>query len=115
MPRWTWAAPQYGGPETLNGVVLQNAGTATLATPSEMALQNGAGIDNQTSGSFTLQDNTTISNDSSATYFNNEGTLIQVAGAHPPRPSTRAFTQSNTGSTAFKRVRWCFRAAARLS
>ncbi len=65
---------------TLNGVVLQNAGTATLATPGEMALQNGAGIDNQTSGSFTLQDNTTISSDSSPTYFNNEGSLIQIAG-----------------------------------
>ena len=47
----------------LNGAVLQNAGTATLASPSEMALRNGAGIDNQTSGSFTLQDNATISSD----------------------------------------------------
>ena len=48
----------YQNAETLDGVVLENAGTATMASTNSdartigLALENGAGIDNQATGTF---------------------------------------------------------------
>jgi len=82
--------------ETLDGVVLENAG-ATSVSPaynlylSGLALENGAGIDNQPSGSFTLLTSAEISSDDTATFFTNEGSLIDVSGQTTIQP---AFTQA---------------------
>ena len=98
--------------ETLDGVVLENAGTAALADTNpgasfvDLTLVNGAGIDNQASGAFSFPTNfafpcsAEISSDNSATFFTNEGMLIQPA-ANPGQASiVPAFTQSDGGTTS---------------
>ncbi len=98
--------------ETLDGVVLENAGAATLAATNSdartvgLALENGAGIDNQATGTFSfptnysLPSNAQITSDDSATFFNNEGTLIQPAANAGATTIAPAFTQADSGTTS---------------
>ena len=60
----TLAIGGYQNAETLDGIVLENAGTAAMASTntgalelSPLALQNGAGIDNQATGTFSFPTN----------------------------------------------------------
>ena len=97
----------------LDGVVLDNAGTATISLAGgccgfELALEDGAGIDNEATGSFSFSSEFTyttqvlITSDGSATYFENEGSLVQGNLAAPGYPMIiePAFTQTSSGTTS---------------
>ncbi len=99
--------------ETLNGVVLENAGAVTVGGPLSsifaLALENGAGIDNQATGSFSMEPSfagatgpvISITSDASATYFTNEGSLTQPAAtANGSTVIKPAFTQTASGTTS---------------
>ncbi|HKM52557.1 MAG TPA: Ig-like domain repeat protein, partial [Isosphaeraceae bacterium] len=92
--------------ETLQGVVLQNAGAASFWGGNfgsyGLYLQDGAGIDNQPGGSFTILNNATIYSDGSATYFSNAGSLTQVAGAVGNSVIQAAFTETASGTTSLQ-------------
>jgi len=92
--------------ETLQGVVLQNAGAASFWGGNfgsyGLYLQDGAGIDNQPGGSFTILTNATIYSDGSATYFSNAGSLTQVAGAVGNSVIQAAFTETASGTTSLQ-------------
>ena len=90
--------------ETLDGVVLDNAGTATLALASNnsnfgLALENGAGVNNQAGASFTFLTIASIFSDGTATFFTNAGNLIESATAVGQTIIQPAFTQTSTGTT----------------
>ncbi len=89
--------------EFLDGVTLDNAGTATLSdvgypTGYSLGLGNGAGVDNQPGGSFTFLTTTAILSDGTATFFKNEGTLTQAGGVGSDGNINVPF--NNTGSVA---------------
>ena len=92
--------------ETLDGAVLENAGTTTLSsryfdTTYGLVLENGAVFDNQGSGSFTFQDSGVVSGDSTSRFVN-EGAItvpVSVQGTYPAVIDS-PFTQTSTGSTA---------------
>jgi hypothetical protein len=91
-----------GYAETLDGVTLDNAGTATLAGIGIYSLEqeSGAGVVNQTGGSFTLQDNVFVYSDGSATSFTNAGSLSHTGPAASTGEIREAFTQTATGTTS---------------
>ncbi len=85
--------------ETLDGVELRNAGTASLSPGSDqrgLILLDGAGIDNQAGAGFSIVGDGIVRSDASATSFTNEGAL-SVDGADSVQP---AFTQAAGGSTS---------------
>ncbi len=93
-------------PLTLDGVVLENAGTAALTLANccggVLALENGAGINNSVTGSFAVQGGdgvARITSDGTATFFENEGSLTAAsfdsAFANTIEP---AFTQTASGT-----------------
>jgi len=100
----------FGGNDvTLDGVVLENAGAATLTVTNccafELALENGAGIDNKSTGSFAFvpaenNEAAEITSDGTATFFTNEGTLSQPSGTMGQTIIEPAFTQTATGMTS---------------
>ena len=98
----------YQNAETLDGVVLDNAGTATMASdairtlrPIGLALANGAGIDNQATGTFSFPTNYSLRDLRCVDHQRRLGDLLQQrgdldpAGGQPPgrrsssRPSPR--------------------------
>jgi hypothetical protein len=87
--------------EVLDGVTLDNAGTATLSDigyPSDysLGLQNGAGVDNQAGGSFTFLTSAVIISGGAGTFFENAGMSIDAAGAGSDTFINAPF--SNSGS-----------------
>ena len=93
----------YLGTETLNGVMLDNAGMATLVgavgSDNGLALENGAEFVNEPGGIFTILTSGPITSDGTATAFVNQGSLIQPATAIGQTIIEPAFTQTTTGTT----------------
>ncbi len=100
-----------GNTATLDGVVLENAGAASLSLAAgccsfSLALEDEAGIDNQATGRFTFPTDFPyatagqITSDGSGTFFDNEGALIQPAGNIGETFIEPTFTQSDVGSVS---------------
>ena len=84
--------------DTLDGVTVNNDGTASCSVLEGIAFQNGAGIDNQPAGSFTFLTNAYFSTDGTATFFQNDGRLTVAEPSGGFAEIAPAFTQTATGS-----------------
>ena len=117
-----------GGVLTLDGVVLDNAGAATVSLAGgccgfQLALEDGAGIVNQPTGSFTFPSDFTyatqvvITSDGTATFFENEGSLVQanLTDGSDPMIIQPAFTQTATGTTSVLTGRMTFNGGGSIS
>ena len=93
----------YLGTETLNGVELDNAGTATLVgaigSNNGLALENGAKLINEPGATFTILTSGPITSDGTVTAFINQGNLIIPVTAAGQTIIQGAFTQTSTGTT----------------